>query len=58
MTVDDKDTVSSEMKAAYQSSDAAVQKVVGGKRDEGSFEVLEPTTRELSKKEFNRVNKG
>ena len=44
------------MKSSYHCCDATVKEIVGGERNENSFEMGDPVTGELCKKEFNRVN--
>ena len=44
------------MKSSYHCCNATVEEIVGGERNENSFEVSDPMTGELCEKEFNRVN--
>ena len=56
MTIDTINVTFIEMKSSYHCCDAAVKKIVGEERDENSFEMINPMTRELCKEEFNRVD--
>ena len=56
MTIDTINVTFVEMKSPYHCCDATVEEIVGEEWDENSFEVINPVTGELCKKEFNRVD--
>ena len=56
MTIDTVNVTLFKMKSSYHCCDASVEEIVGGERNENSFEVSDPMTGELCKEEFNRVD--
>ena len=56
MTIDAVNVTLVKMKPSYHCCDTTVKEIVGGERDENSFEVSDPMTGELCEKEFDRVN--
>ena len=56
MTIDAVNVTFIKMKPSYHCCNVTVKKIVGEERDENSLEVIDPVTRKLCKKEFNRVN--
>ena len=56
MTIDTVNVTLVKMKSSYHCCNATVEEIVGGERDENSFEVRDPMTGKLCKEEFNRVN--
>ena len=56
MTIDTVNVTLVKIKPSYHCCDATVKEIVGGERNENSFEMMDPMTGELCKKEFDRVN--
>ena len=56
MTIDTINVTFIKMKSSYHCCNSTVKKIVGEKRDENSFEVIDPVMGELCKEEFDRVN--
>ena len=56
MTIDTVNVTLVKMKPSYHCCNATVEEIVGGERNENSFEVSDPVTGELCEKEFDRVN--
>ena len=56
MTIDTVNVTLVKMKPSYHCCNATVKKIVGKERDENSFKVFDPMTRELCKEKFDRVN--
>ena len=56
MTIDAVNITLVKMQSSYHCCDATVKEIVGGEWNENSFEVLDPMTGELCKKEFDRVD--
>ena len=56
MTIDTVNVTFIKMKSSYHCCNTAVKEIVGEKRDEDSFEVINPVMGELCEEEFNRVN--
>ena len=56
MTIDAVNVTLVKMEPSYHCCNATVEEIVGGERNENSFEVSDPVTGELCEKEFDRVN--